>query len=424
MRRSRLALTGFIVLFVAGCSSSATTAPSASTGPSPVVSIAPSTVPASVAPSSPAPTDSTPASTPSDWAPVPDQPAASQTQLFDVVWTGSRFVAAGVDANNAAVFVDSTDGLAWNLQPPLAADAQVRGLTSSPAGIVAVGARGSAASSWFSKDGLTWTASQSAASLKPAPGTTIGMNGVTASGSGWLAVGEEDTACELNCDSAQSVRAIVWSSADGLTWSRRPTSSSLAHAAMNGVVQAGPGFVAVGAAPDRVTTSQVPEHGVVWTSTDGRSWSRVADAPLFHAPSGTDQTFGDSIKAVATDGTHLVAVGTVGTQGDVGSALAWSSSDGRTWKRGTAVDFAYGQMFNVAAVPNGFLGIGPSGTDSCVGGIWSSADGDTWTCVATDLSMGGFAAYAAAASPTLTVVVGLPTPDVSIQSSIWTRPTP
>jgi hypothetical protein len=44
--------------------------------------------------------------------------------------------------------------------------------------------------------------------------------------------------------------------------------------------------------------------------------------------------------------------------------------------------------------------------------------------VATDSSIGGFAAYDAAASPTLTVVVGVPTLDVSIQSSIWVRPTP
>jgi len=424
MRRTRLALTGFIVLFAAGCSSSATTAPSASTSSGGVVPIEPSTRAESFVPTSPGPTDSTPSSPPIDWQPAPDQPAASQTQLFDVVWTGTRFVAAGVDANGAALFVDSTDGQAWNVQSTLGPDVQVHGLTATPAGIVAVGTRGSAAASWFSKDGLAWATSPSGKALKPAAGKTIRMNGVAASGTGWLAVGEEDSACEIDCSSAASVEAIVWSSSDGLAWTRRPDSSSLAHAAMNAVVRGGPGFIAVGGAPDRVTASQVPEHAVVWTSTDGRSWSRVPDATLFHAPSGTDQTFGDSMKAVATDGTHLVAVGTVGTQDDIGSALAWSSSDGRTWKQGTADDFAYGQMFNVAAVPNGFLATGPSGTDSCLGGIWSSADGDAWTCVATDSSIGGFAAYDAASSPTLSVVVGVPTPDVSIQSSIWTRPVP
>ncbi len=337
-------------------------------------------------------------------------------------------MAAGVLASGEAVFVDSTDGMAWNLQLPLGAGAEIHGLAATPAGVLAVGditvgSTGSDAASWFSKDGLAWTAASGGAALAPAAGRTIRMNGVTSTGSGWLAVGEEDTACELNCDTASAVRAVVWTSPDGLTWSRRPDGPSLAHAAMSAVVRLGTGFVAVGGAPDRVSTSQVPEHAVAWTSTDGRSWSRVADSALFHAPAGTDQTFGDTMSGIATDGKHLVAVGTVGTQGDVGSALAWTSTTGRAWQRGTATDFLNGQLFSVAAVPGGFLGTGPSGTDSCLGGIWSTPDGATWTCVATDSSIGGFAAYAAAASPTVMIVVGLPTPDVSIQSSIWTRPT-
>ncbi|MGH2464531.1 MAG: hypothetical protein ACRDGI_03645, partial [Candidatus Limnocylindrales bacterium] len=270
----------------------------------------------------------------------------------------------------------------------------------------------------------TWTAAPPSPALRPGTGTSLSMNGVTWTGSAWLAVGEQDIACELNCDSASSEHAVVWTSKDGLNWLREPNTASLNHAAMNGVVAGGPGFVAVGGAPDRVTTTQVPEHAVVWTSTDGRSWSRVADSALFHAPAGTDPTFGAAMSGVATDGKHVVAVGTVGTQGDVGSALAWSSTTGRAWQRGTATDFLYGQLFKVAAVPGGFLGTGPSGSDSCLGGIWSAVDGSAWTCIASDPSIGGFAAYAAAASPTTMVVVGLPTADVSIQTSIWSQPTP
>ena len=429
MQRTRFLLGGLLALFLAGCASSSPTAPLASGSPVPGISSEPSTPPTSEGPSSPGPTGTSPSIAPLDWEPVPDQPAASETQLTNVVWTGSRFVAAGVLASGEAVFVDSTDGMTWNLQLPLGAGAEIHGLAATSTGVVAVGditvgSTGSDATSWFSKDGLTWTGASGGAALAPAAGRTIRMNGVTSTGSGWLAVGEEDTACELNCDTASAVRAVVWTSADGLTWSRRPDATSFAHAAMSAVVRLGPGFVAVGGAPDRVTTAQVPEHAVVWTSTDGRSWSRVADSPLFHAPAGTDQTFGDTMSGIATDGKQLVAVGTVGTQGDVGSALAWSSTTGRTWQRGTATDFLNGQLFSVAAVPGGFLGTGPSGTDSCLGGIWSSPDGAAWTCVATDSSIGGFAAYAAAAAPTVMIVVGQPTPDVSIQSSIWTRPTP
>ena len=159
---------------------------------------------------------------------------------------------------------------------------------------------------------------------------------------------------------------------------------------MNDVVSGGPGFVAVGGAPDRPATTQVAEHAVVWTSKDGRTWSRLPDAPVYHAPAGTDQAFGDTMSSIASDGTHLVAVGTVATQGDVGSALAWISTDGRTWRRGSAGDFLNGQLFTVATVPGGFLGTGPSGTDSCLGGIWLSTDGTAWTCIATDSSIGGY----------------------------------
>ncbi len=429
MERSRFVLACCLAVFLAGCGASSTSAPLASGSPSPGVSNGPSTPPTSEGPTSPGPTGTSPSSAPPDWEPVPDQAASNETQLTEIVWTGTRFVAAGELASGEAVFVDSTDGVAWNLQLPLGAGAEIHGLAATPAGVVAVGdiavgSTGSDAASWSSKDGLTWTSTSGGAALAAAAGRTIRMNGVTSTGSGWLAVGEEDTLCQLNCGTASAVRALVWTSPDGLTWSRRSDATSLAHAAMNAVVRLGSGFVAVGGAPDRVTTSQVPEHAVVWTSADGRSWSRVADSPLFHAPAGTDQTFGDTMSGIATDGRHLVAVGTVGTQGDVGSALAWSSTTGRSWQRGTATDFLNGQLFNVAAVPGGFLGTGPSGTDSCLGGIWSSPDGAAWTCAATDSSIGGFAAYAAAASPTVMIVVGQPTPDVSIQSSIWTRPVP
>ncbi len=423
MRQSRFAQAGLVVLLVAGCGPAATPAP---TGGSP---IPPSAAPSQAAATSPIPT-ATPSVEPSasgapgDWTPVLDQPASSETQLTDVVWTGARFVAAGTLDTSDPVFVDSTDGRTWHVQPSLSQTARVQDLATGPDGIIAVGLDGSNARSWVSKDGLSWTAAPVTAALRPAAGRGIRMNGVTWTGAAWLAVGEEDTVCDYNCDSASSDRAIVWSSVNGLDWSRAPATASLARAAMNDVARGGPGFVAVGGAPDRVATTQVAQHAVVWTSTDGRTWSRVVDSPVDHAPAGTDQTFGVSMSSIATDGSHLVAVGSVATQGDVGSALAWVSTDGKTWIRGTAGDFLNGQLFNVAAVPGGFLGTGPSGTDSCLGGIWSSADGTAWTCVATDSSIGGFAAVDGTASPTTFVVVGEATTEVSLPAGIWTRPVP
>ena len=204
-------------------------------------------------------------------------------------------------------------------------------------------------------------------------------------------------------------------------WTQGAASPELANAVISGVARGGPGYVAVG------QSVGVPTPGVVWTSTDGQSWSKVADAPVFHAPPGTDQTFGAVMNAVTVgkDGT-LVAVGQVGSQGAIGSALAWWSTDGRTWTAGAGDRFLYGQLFNVAAAPSGFLATGPSGDRSCMGGTWSSTDGRSWTCVAGDPAFTDFAAYAAAGSPDVEVVVGFGPPfefpGGGWTASVWVRP--
>jgi len=191
---------------------------------------------------------------------------------------------------------------------------------------------------------------------------------------------------------------------------------------MASVVGGGPGYVAVGSAPNRPAGPAGPVHAVVWTSTDGRTWTRVADAATFHPPDGADQTFGALMTGIAAAGGRLAAVGTVESQDD-GSALAWISTDGLKWVRASSDSFASGQIFHVAAVPNAFLATGPSGSDSCLGGIWSSTDGAAWSCVATDPAFTNFAAYAAAASSTTEVVVGFDGTN-GAGSIVWTRPLP
>ncbi len=141
-----------------------------------------------------------PSLAPTDWEPVPDQPASSQTQLTDIVWTGARFVAAGTFNTSDPVFVDSTDGQTWNVQPS-SDGRQVHGLAAGPAGVIAVGLQGSDARSWFSKDGLSLDAApisrpSPAGGWKDDPDERRDLDR-----SGWLAVGEEDIACEIDCDS-------------------------------------------------------------------------------------------------------------------------------------------------------------------------------------------------------------------------------
>ena len=130
--------------------------------------------------------------------------------------------------------------------------------------------------------------------------------------------------------------------------------------------------------------------------------------------------------AVASDGGNVVVLGMVGYEpGRVG---AWWSADGRGWSK-AAVDKAEdGQVFSATTTPAGFLATGPSGADSCLGGIWASTDGRRWRCDAAASAFAGFGPYAAAANDAVVVAVGLTSAGVDEESpdglpgAAWVRP--
>lgn len=393
-----------LVIVLVGC----TSAP-ASIGPSVGPSVAasppasPSVEPTSVPTLAPTPGPSYYAGLPTavGWRQVPDQPSVTDGQPLAVVWTGRRFVATSIGADNGGDVLDSVDGITWHRGARPVGTSTIGLLAVGPRGIVALGTSETASdagtAALASPDGLTWTSRDNAFPVFGLGTDTVQVTDVVATGTGWLAVGREDPECQFDCNLAP-VRALVWTSGDGLHWTRVANQTSFGHAAMTSVTLGGPGFVAVG---------QAGNHAAVWTSTDGKAWSRVPDATLFHAPSGTDQTFGAWMTDVAAADGTIVAVGMVGTQGDVGSALAWWSTDGRHWSRATGKRFLYGQLFSVGVVPGGFLAVGPSGSDSCLGGMWASADGRAWACIASKPAFTNFGPYTVAASPDLVVVVGL-----------------
>ena len=128
----------------------------------------------------------------------------------------------------------------------------------------------------------------------------------------------------------------------------------------------------------------------------------------------------------------IVIVGMANGVGPGGapSVLAWWSADGRKWVQATGDRFLYGQVFEVAATPGGFLATGPSGDQSCLGGIWASTDGRSWRCVASDAVFAGFSPYVAAASTTAEIAVGLtsvgwdPNGSTGLPGAVWWRPIP
>jgi hypothetical protein len=230
----------------------------------------PTQVPAA---SSPLPVSAAPTAAPSPiapagWVRVPDQDSVLGVQFQHVVWTGSRFVATGTAlATNTGVFVDSADGVMWQIQTTQAADPLTTLLAAGPKGVVAIGS-GNKAAAWASPDGLTWAVHRSA--FRATGSGEVTVKGVIATDDGWLAVGRVDAPCMIDCGT-EPLTPLVWTSTDGLAWTPVPTSGLTGG--MNGVARTADGFVAVG---------QGKTRAAVWTSADGTTWKRVPDNPIFH----------------------------------------------------------------------------------------------------------------------------------------------
>ena len=111
---------------------------------------------------------------------------------------------------------------------------------------------------------------------------------ITAGGPGLVAVGYDEL-------------AAAWTSSNGRTWSHVP-GKELGPGEIFDVTTGGPGLVAVGTEYNEVTPvpGADPFHAAVWTSEDGLAWSRAPDDPVFR----------DSLmQAVTAGGPGLVAVG-------------------------------------------------------------------------------------------------------------------
>jgi hypothetical protein len=236
----------------------------------------------------------------------------------------------------------------------------------------------------------------------------IGMQAVTIGGPGLVAVGQTG-----NRTGPEDDNATVWTSVDGITWSRVDHHEAMfGDASMSSVTAGGPGLVAVG--NDAVNDDLLNPSGgyaVVWTSVDGFTWSRVPH---------DEAIFGDaSMTSVTAGGPGLVAVGSV--PADDGDGMVWISSDGRTWSRVPPDDSVLGgageqEMRSVTAGGPGRVVVGMEGyhdgsnpsrersPNGYVPVVWTSADGITWSRVPHDETV-----FGEHTSPTLhSVIAGGP----------------
>jgi hypothetical protein len=278
--------------------------------------------------------------------------------------------------------------------------------------VVAVGTIGNHLVSWFSPDGLAWTAHRDVFKTPFAGG---GVTDVVARDDGWLAVGS--AFCGGVCGPAGG---LAWTSSNGTVWAAVPNQRALrGTSALDAVAGGDGGFVAVG----------IRDTGAgIWTSRDAFAWSRVPDSPLFISPSGAD--WGAAATGVAVREGITVAVGYAAIDAeDLQLVVAWRSASGGPWSR---ADVGWTEGTTALAVTaDGFLaGTGArtadptaSQTDNCPGNLFASSDGVEWRCDAPDPSMKGFDPAAIAASETVEVVLGqtFGADYINARPAIWYR---
>jgi len=341
-----------------------------------------------------------------DWAMTPfDETLVGPhgAVLSGITRGGPGFVAVGSTicpgtsaCNDDAAVWTSSDGSSWQRVPH---DPDVLGsgagrptdeglqmmedVTFNGSLLVAVGVTfdepeklGLYAAVWTSVDGMTWSRVPfdrevfgSQDPEDPGGGRTW-LHSVTVGGPGFVAVGSDSWA------------AAVWTSPDGVTWTRVPHDPGVfgegasweTHSEMNAVTVGGPGLVAVG-------NTDGYSNAAVWTSPDGYAWTRVPhDEEVFGGVGG--QVMHDVVAA----GPGLVAVGEdePDSRSAIGGirAAVWTSTDGTTWMRVTHDPALFGEnederaMRDVTVVGADLLAVG---TD-----MWTSPDGVNWTHTAVD----------------------------------------
>ena len=294
----------------------------------------------------------------------------SDQVMRSVTAGGPGLVAVGdesIDSNTDAAVWTSPDGIGWSRVSSEAFGGErnqiMWGVTAGGPGLVAVGAEGFDAAVWHSSDGITWVRVPHDEANLGSEGRVV-MRSVTVGGPGLVAVGAE----EIGADS----RAAIWTSGDGLSWSRVPNDESAfggdGFQAMFAVTAGGPGVVAVGG-------EQAAEgsNAAVWVSADGLVWSRIPHEAAAFGGDGSPVMFG-----VAATGDGVVAVG-ADPQPAEGAETVWTSQDGVTWSRvaveGSVPDPRAGLvMFAVAARAGGWVAVGQEVTDGdSNAAVWETA---------------------------------------------------
>ena len=281
---------------------------------------------------------------------------------------GNEQIAVGSANGYPAVWRRVSDG-PWTLvssltQVSAGTDlAELSAVTHGPHGWLAVGPGPLVLTS---ADGTTW---------RPADTITHDLAGVSAVQAASGPHGYVITGTVAEPGGAYS--RDVWWSPDLVTWTKARDVNDTSGSSRVLAVAAGPaGFVSAG------SRDNLP---VVWTSSDGRTWTAVT-TPL---PAGATAGV---IQQVAVNGSHAVALGQQTTAHGVQPFAERSDDGGKTWQPvpftapGPGVSFtaltASGGGFTTAAQ------FGSSG-GTMAAAVWTSANGTSWTQLSVSGLNGG-----------------------------------
>jgi hypothetical protein len=226
--------------------------------------------------------------------------------------------------------------------------------------------------STFSSDAVSWTPDKalSAAGID----YPLSITAVLESPAGLLAIGR---ITGMACGGPSTVSAM-WTSTDGLSWSRVTPPADFASASVYTIDGGSSGYIATGILKDGITQA-------LWVSSDGRTW---------HSKLLPKSVFGDVIVQGGTSfaGGFVVSGAVRGDEGCGGyryqTPSLWWSSDGSAWTRSTLTGTAPStdSTMSVARVNDHTLmaiaNEWNDATQTSTTRFWVTSDGRTWKLVA------------------------------------------
>jgi hypothetical protein len=213
---------------------------------------------------------------------------------------------------------------------------------------------------WTSDDASAWTLRDMGTT-----GFTFPVALAAADDGGVVAVGRSGSA------------PLAWTSRDGRSWQANPVPTlgdGTVAERMTTVLATPDGFIAGGSLGPEL----FERHARFWLSADGSTWRPVADDPGAFANA--------EVRSIVRFGAGYVAIGVLGTAQQITGSVAWTSRDGRSWKRIEDPSLARGRAVALVAAPTGQLVAVGSDLDEREAFAWTSPDGRSWTLAASEAS--------------------------------------